>query len=98
MALIKREQFEDNLKQEALINKSFVPIFRLREQEHYYILTADYITYTQEYKVFECKTGLYVCTTPLNGDRKGVASVNPLQPQPTTKGLKPKEPPNFNIL
>ena len=87
MSLIKREQFEDNLKQEALINKSFVPIFRLREQEHYYILTADYITYTQEYKVFGCKAGLYVCTTPIIQ----ASQIQQIKPAPSI-------PPRWDIL
>ena len=87
MSLIQIDTFKLQLKQEALNCGNFVPLFRMREEEHYYILTADYIIYLHEYKVFKYTCGLYVCTTPL---------VKPLQVQFVKPA--PSIPPRWDIL
>ena len=88
MALIQIDTFKLKLKQEALNCGNFVPLFRIREEEHYYILTVDYIIYQHEYKVFKYTCGLYVCTTP----------IQEIQPINRAKIEVSAPPPNYNIL
>ena len=60
----------------------------MREEEHYYILTADYIIYQHEYKVLQYTCGLYVCNTP----------IQEIQPINRVKIEVSAPPPNYNIL